>query len=89
MNDIRRTLLWIVFLMSLAMLWDAWNRHNGQPTLFGVPVTTEAAPAASGCPRVCRPRWLLLAPMPSRPSRPWLRPTRRRRGNASSYAPMC
>jgi YidC/Oxa1 family membrane protein insertase len=50
MNDMRRTMLWIVFLMSLAMLWDAWNRHNGQPTLFGVPVAAEAAAAAGSGP---------------------------------------
>ena len=48
MNDIRRTLLWVVFTMSLVMLWDAWNRHNGQPTLFGGPIATESASAVSG-----------------------------------------
>ena len=45
MTDMRRTLLWVVFTMSLILLWDAWNKHNGQPTLFGAPI---AAPAASG-----------------------------------------
>ncbi|MDQ2779197.1 MAG: membrane protein insertase YidC [Pseudomonadota bacterium] len=35
MTDIRRTLLWVIFTMSLVLLYDAWNRHNGQPTLFG------------------------------------------------------
>jgi YidC/Oxa1 family membrane protein insertase len=49
MTDFRRTLLWMVFTVSLLMLWDAWNRHNGQPTMFGMPVgTTASAPAASG-----------------------------------------
>jgi YidC/Oxa1 family membrane protein insertase len=43
MTDMRRTLLWVVFTMSLVFLWDAWNRHTGQPTIFGAP----AAPAAS------------------------------------------
>ncbi|MFZ4652677.1 MAG: membrane protein insertase YidC, partial [Rubrivivax sp.] len=44
----RRTLLWVVFTMSLLMLWDAWNRHTGQPTLFGMsrPAQTAGAPAA-------------------------------------------
>ncbi|MBL8312149.1 MAG: membrane protein insertase YidC [Rubrivivax sp.] len=43
MTDIRRTLLWVVFTMSLVLLWDAWNKHTGQPTLFG----GGARPAAS------------------------------------------
>ena len=45
MNDMRRTLLWVVFTMSLVLLWDGWNKYNGQPTLFGAPV---AAPVAAG-----------------------------------------
>jgi YidC/Oxa1 family membrane protein insertase len=47
MNDIRRTLLWVVFTMSLVLLWDAWNKHNGQPTLFGAPIATASAPAGA------------------------------------------
>jgi YidC/Oxa1 family membrane protein insertase len=48
MTDIRRTLLWVVFTMSLVLLWDAWNRHTGQPTLFGTPSrSTPSAPAAT------------------------------------------
>jgi YidC/Oxa1 family membrane protein insertase len=37
MNDMRRTLLWVVFSMSLFLIWDAWNKHNGQPSLFSPP----------------------------------------------------
>jgi YidC/Oxa1 family membrane protein insertase len=44
MTDIRRTLLWVVFTMSLVMLWDAWNKHTGQPSLF---TPTPPRPAAS------------------------------------------
>ena len=47
MTDIRRTLLWVVFTMSLVLLWDAWNRHNGQPTLFGSPASKPAAGASA------------------------------------------
>ena len=47
MTDIRRTLLWVVFTMSLVLLWDAWNKHNGQPTLFGMPTAQPAAAAGS------------------------------------------
>jgi YidC/Oxa1 family membrane protein insertase len=35
MTDMRRTLLWVVFTMSLVLLWDAWNKHTGAPSLFG------------------------------------------------------
>ena len=50
MNDLRRTLLWSVFAVSLLMLWDGWLRHTGQPSLFApAPATTvAAAPGASG-----------------------------------------
>jgi YidC/Oxa1 family membrane protein insertase len=34
MTDIRRTLLWVVFSMSLVLIWDGWNKHNGNPSLF-------------------------------------------------------
>ena len=46
MTDMRRTLLWVVFTMSLVLLWDAWQKHNGQPSLFGGP--RPAASAAAG-----------------------------------------
>ncbi len=49
MTDMRRTLLWVVFTMSLVLLWDAWNRHTGQPTMFGSP-TRPAATAAGTAP---------------------------------------
>ena len=50
MTDMRRTLLWVVFTMSLVLLWDAWNQHNGQPPLFGTPMATPAASAAGSAP---------------------------------------
>ena len=46
MTDLRRTLLWVVFSMSLVLLWDAWNKHNGNPSMFGP--TPAAKPAAAG-----------------------------------------
>ncbi|MFM2084758.1 MAG: hypothetical protein RLY95_1576 [Pseudomonadota bacterium] len=56
MNDIRRTILWVVFGMSMVLLWDKWQIHNGQkPTFFPDPaavtakaVDSAAMPAASG-----------------------------------------
>jgi YidC/Oxa1 family membrane protein insertase len=48
MTDIRRTLLWVVFLMSLALLWDAWNKSNGHPSMFNpAAVTRQAATGAT------------------------------------------
>jgi YidC/Oxa1 family membrane protein insertase len=48
MTDIRRTLLWVVFTMSLVLLWDAWNKHTGQPSMFGFSPPRPAATAGSG-----------------------------------------
>ena len=51
MNDIRRTILWVVFAFSLIMLWDRWQLHNGQPSTFfpgaAPTVAASGAPAAS------------------------------------------
>jgi YidC/Oxa1 family membrane protein insertase len=53
MNDIRRSILWVVFGLSMVLIWDKWQIHNGQkPTFFpgSAPVTATApgtaAPAA-------------------------------------------
>ena len=55
MTDIRRTLLWVVFTMSLVLLWDAWNKHNGQPSIFGAararrPPAPASRPAPAAAP---------------------------------------
>ncbi len=51
MTDIRRTLLWVVFTMSLVLLWDAWNKHTGQPSIFGgSPRPAATAPADGAVP---------------------------------------
>jgi len=52
MNDIRRTILWVIFGFSLVLLWDQWQIHNGrQATFFPTPqkqaVSTSAMPAGS------------------------------------------
>lgn len=55
MNDIRRSILWVVFGLSMVLIWDKWQIHNGhKPTFFpgSAPVSAPAAatgtPAASG-----------------------------------------
>ena len=49
MTDFRRTLLWVVFSMSLVLIWDAWQRHNGHPSMFS-PAPAKPAAAASAAP---------------------------------------
>ena len=48
MNDIRRTILWVVFGFSLVMLWDQWQLHNGKkPTFFPTATPPAVATQAS------------------------------------------
>jgi YidC/Oxa1 family membrane protein insertase len=50
MNDIRRTILWVVFGFSMVMLWDQWQIANGNPATFfpsPSPAATAAAPAGA------------------------------------------
>jgi len=50
MNDIRRTILWVIFGFSMVLLWDQWQIHNGQKATFfpkTEPVAAAKAPAAS------------------------------------------
>jgi YidC/Oxa1 family membrane protein insertase len=46
--DIRRTVLWVVFSMSLLLLWDNWMRYTGKPSMFFPTATQQAKPAAGG-----------------------------------------
>ena len=45
MNDMRRTILWVVFSVSLVLLWDAWNIHTGKPPMFAPRPAAVAASA--------------------------------------------
>jgi len=47
MNDIRRTILWVIFGFSMVMLWDKWQIHNGHKATFFPTAVPAAAPAAS------------------------------------------
>ena len=50
MNDIRRTILWVIFGFSMVLLWDQWQTFNGkQPTFFPKATTPVSAvvPAAA------------------------------------------
>jgi len=59
MNDIRRTVLWVIFGFSMVLLWDQWQVHNGnKATFFPTPSqqaklatdAASAAPQAAGVP---------------------------------------
>ena len=48
MNDIRRTILWVIFGFSLVLLWDQWQLHNGKKaTFFPKPEAVSSAPVSS------------------------------------------
>jgi len=34
MNDIKRTILWVVFGFSMVLLWDQWQVYNGKKPMF-------------------------------------------------------
>jgi len=48
MNDIRRTILWVIFGISMVMLWDQWQVYNGRKATFFPSPAQQTAPAASG-----------------------------------------
>ncbi len=52
MNDIRRTILWVIFGFSMVLLWDKWQIHNGnKATFFPTSASQQASaakPAAAG-----------------------------------------
>ena len=63
MNDIRRTILWVIFGFSLVLLWDQWQVYNGRKPTFmpSSQVVNEdakkqpVAPAAGGANDVPSP----------------------------------
>jgi len=43
--DIKRTILWAIFLVSLVMLYDGWQKDHGHPSMFSpAPVQQAAEP---------------------------------------------
>jgi YidC/Oxa1 family membrane protein insertase len=48
MNDIRRTILWVIFGFSMVLLWDQWQVFNGhKATFFPSATQTAKAPAVA------------------------------------------
>jgi YidC/Oxa1 family membrane protein insertase len=72
MTDMRRTILWVVFTASLFLLWDAWNKHNGNPSFFSPSaprqVAAGSAPAGATAVGVPAPIAGAAAPTPGAPA---------------------
>ena len=45
--DLRRSVLWVVFTMSMIFLYNAWLRYNGETDLFGTPPAHPAQVASA------------------------------------------
>ncbi|MFM2275801.1 MAG: hypothetical protein RL211_1673 [Pseudomonadota bacterium] len=74
MNDIRRTILWVIFGFSMVLLWDQWQIHNGKLATFfpvpGKPVATATSAvgvgvASSGVPAAVGTAAPLAAAVPA------------------------
>jgi YidC/Oxa1 family membrane protein insertase len=52
MNDIRRTILWVIFGFSMVLLWDQWQVHNGKKATFFPSPAQQTTPAAVNVPVV-------------------------------------
>jgi YidC/Oxa1 family membrane protein insertase len=79
MNDIRRTILWVIFGFSMVLLWDQWQVHNGQKATF-FPSPAKTAPATAGSsPNTSTPTAssvpVASAAAPGNPNAPQLPPT--------------
>ena len=72
MNDIRRTILWVIFGFSMVLLWDQWQVHNGnKATFFPTPAqqakvaaeTASPTPPAAGVPAAVAPQGGVTVPV--------------------------
>ncbi|WP_343656526.1 membrane protein insertase YidC [Cupriavidus sp.] len=46
--DIKRTILWVIFSMSLVLLYDNWQRANGHASMFFPSANTQQQAAPAG-----------------------------------------
>ena len=65
MNDIRRTILWVIFGFSLVLLWDQWQIHNGNKATFfpPPPAKTASASGPTGVPAALTPQGAAVVPV--------------------------
>lgn len=76
MNDIRRTVLWVIFGFSLVLLWDRWQVHNGrQATFFPTPPAATSSALASTAPASGASAAGAAAPSAVPPASPTAAPT--------------
>ncbi len=66
MNDIRRTILWVIFGFSLVLLWDQWQIHNGRLATFFPAPPAKTAPATEAV--TSAPASLPAATVPALPA---------------------
>ena len=52
--DIKRTVLWVIFAVSLVLLFDNWQRSTGHPSMF-LPGTSKPANAPAADPGTTTP----------------------------------
>lgn len=75
MNDIRRTILWVIFGFSMISLWDQWQVYNGHNPTFGLAPTTKVAankttPAAANATTSATPAASASVPNATNPIAP-------------------
>jgi len=64
MNDIRRTILWVIFGFSMVLLWDQWQVHTGnKATFFPAPAAVQPAKVASDATTATRQAAGVPAPL--------------------------
>ena len=66
MNDIRRTVLWVIFGFSMVLLWDQWQIFNGQKPTFFPSQNASVKAANPGPPKTASP----IGSVPSSSSTP-------------------
>ena len=49
-RELQRAFLWMIFLLGLFMLWDAWQVRNGNPSFFGTPAPVQEQVAEGNAP---------------------------------------
>lgn len=72
----KRTILWIVFAVSLIVLWNDWMVSNGKQSLFSTtpPAKTAQAPAANKAAASDLPAAAQTAAVPGAPAQPGAAP---------------
>jgi YidC/Oxa1 family membrane protein insertase len=62
MNDIRRTILWVIFGFSMVLLWDQWQVHQGNKATFFPTPPQQVKPVTEAASGVPQPAGVPVAP---------------------------